>query len=201
MIKYIASIFIAAAILIAPGVSFSNDAVAANKWLRKAPTDNVANVADLTATATKVSRNQTVHFVVYEPAVADNTTGQVVVEGALAACDIDNAGGCASAPLFIQSSTAKICAVSETGDAAASGAVVRVYACPSEDLCTDNRSVGGMSIIGASVSDDCIEAFTGIGGDTNYDLPNVGGSWIYVDVPTLGTTNGDTTHVWVTGTD
>ena len=198
MIKYIASIFVAAAILVAPGASFSDDSVAANKWLRTAPTDNLGNEGTaLAGTATKVSRGQTVHFVVYEEAVADNTIGEVVVGGVGVACDIDDAGGCASAPLFIQSSTAHLCADSETGDTSNSGAIVKLHICPAEDLCTDTRSIE-VSFLSSSAAGNCIEAGEGSDG---YDLANIGGSWIYVDVTTLGTTNGDMTHVWITGTD
>ncbi len=199
MIKYIASVFIAAAILVAPGVSFSDDSVAANKWLRKAPADNVANVADLTGTTTKVSRGQTVHFVVYENDHTSGDTGQVVVDGALAACDITDAGGCASAPLFIQSPAAHVCVVSETGDGSASAAIVELHLCPTEDLCTDVRSLQ-TNLLQSSETTMCAEAsFSGQA--HNYDVTNIGGSWIYVDFTDLGSGTGDTTHVWVTGQD
>ena len=199
MIKYIASIFIAAAILVAPGVSFSDDSVAANKWLRKAPTDNVANVADLTATTTKVSRNQTVHFVVLEDDHTSGDTGKVVVGGALVACDITDAGGCASAPLFIQSPAAHVCAVSETGDGSVAAAVVTLHICPAEDLCTDVRSIE-VTLMDASLASKCMEVSPSSQA-TNYDVGNIGGSWVYVDFKDLGSGTGDTTHVWITGQD
>ena len=199
MIENIASVFIAAVILVAPGASFSNDSVAANKWLRKAPTDNVGNVADLTGTTTKVGRNQTVHFVVLEDDHTSGDTGKVVVGGALVECDITDAGGCASAPLFIQSPGAHVCAVSETGDGSVSAAVVRLHLCPAEDLCTDVRSVE-IGLLGASNATRCMEASTSVQAEA-YDMYNIGGSWVYVDFTDLGSGTGDTTHIWITGQD
>jgi hypothetical protein len=183
---------VAMTMMLSSGAVVADDSVAANKWLIKAPTDNLGNVADLTVTTNRVKRHQTVYWAVHEPDNGDNTTGTVVVEGAQVACDTDVTEGCASAPLFIASQDALICADGDMGSSATSGTLIKLYICPSSDLCTHNAAYRANLInneFGA-----CYRA-AALG-----DSPTpLGGAWIYVDVTTMPTATGDTALVWVTG--
>ena len=188
MIKYIASIFVAAALLTS-GVAYADQdgSVALNKWVRGVPANDGTNAADLTATTERVQRNQTVYFLV---ANVSGTT-ETIQSGNLETCDETSATtGCASAPLFIASSTAMICLDVDLGAAAGSGVVFTPYICNDKD-CLRTESVACTAMPSA---DGCREFCSA---DT-YDSFNPGGSWVYVDAST-DPGSGQSALVWITG--
>ena len=93
-----------AAMMMLSGVAVAdvNGAVAANKWVRDVPTDNLANAnPGPLRTATKLNRNQTLYFG-FE--IVGGTGHKTLVNGVRGDCTIgDGSIGCASAPLFIAS--------------------------------------------------------------------------------------------------
>jgi len=184
-----------AAMMMLSGVAYAdaNGSVAANKWLRIPPTDDGANVLDLSTTSDRLQRNQTLYFTVVDQTVGGDKTVQQTDPVTLVDCTVGHAStGCASAPLFIASSTAMICVDEDMAGATAGGSVVTMYVCE-DSSCTRATSVPGVTTIS---SDRCQEF---MGGDaTGYDSFNVGGSWVYVDVST-GPGDGETLLIWVTG--
>ena len=185
-------------ILLIPSVAKADQygAVALNKWLRNVPTDNVANVADLTRTTNKVTRHQTVYWTLFK----DANGPQTVQDGVLENCTLLSATeGCASAPLFIQSEGATLCVDSEMLDNSSSSIVANYHICSSSSCL---RTVSSPAFVGIATSATgfCSELGTSTGAVPYIDAPDMGGSWIYIDVsnPTAMAT-GDTALFWVTG--
>jgi len=187
-------------ILLVPSMAKAdaNGAVALNVWLRGSPTDNIVNGADLTATATKVRRHQTLYFVVHRgsPAAGDTIGGvdmatntlYTLQSGVPVVCTPDHAStGCDSAPLFISSEGALVCADSETGDLATSGTEIDLYIC-ADSTCERTRSFMSSAVLISNATDNCVAVTAA-----------PGGSWIYIDLKTTSGSDGDTALVWITG--
>tara|TARA_Y100000996_G_scaffold411255_1_gene395061 strand:- start:684 stop:1268 length:585 start_codon:yes stop_codon:yes gene_type:complete len=192
MIKYIASIFIAAAMLLSSGIALAdaNGSVAANKWLRKAPTDGCddACAATLSASTDRIKRNQTLYFTVIDDGGQDHT----IQAGSKEDCTVGHAStGCSSSPLFVASDSLTICMDGDLEDGTAGSGVVTMYIC-STSACTRATSVTGYGALGAA--DECTEFGNGT---DQYNSFSIGNSWVYVDVSTTPA-SGETLLVWIT---
>jgi len=179
-------------------VADQDGSVALNKWLRKAPTDNGTNVTELTATSNRIQRNQTLYFVVVDEDLP-GTAPKTVQGGALVACDVTSpTTGCASAPLFIASTTAMICLDEDMADDTSGALSVFTYICE-DSSCTRATSIQGgigqASLSGGPAAGKCLEFGAYDGG--GYDSFNVGGSWVYVDV-SVAPDDGETALIWIT---
>jgi len=175
-------------IILVPSMAKAGDAVAANKWLKKMPTDNGANVLELTATSSRIQRNQTLYFIVAD--VSGDKTVQQLDPTALASCTTPDT--CASAPLFVAAKSLTVCSVGDMEDATAGAGVVDMYICADSSCAIATSAKGGE--LGAA--DECSKFF--LTGDTAAtDGPDVGGSWVYVNVR-VGPAGGETLLIWVT---
>ena len=190
MIKYIASIFIAA-ILLVSGSALAGDAVATNGWHRSIPADNCdATCAAAARSISRIQRGQTAYFPVI---VTAGDQEQVVntTTGALANCD-ESSDTCTSAPLFIKAPSATICVDTDIGTVAATSGIVHTYIC-ADSTCTVAKSV---NITNYPNKNKCAE-FSAADGEGGYNTFNVGNSWVYVDVTTAPAA-GETYLVWIT---
>jgi hypothetical protein len=203
-----------AAMMMLSGVAYAdvNGAVAANKWVRDVPTDNLANAnPGPLRTATKLNRNQTLYFG-FE--IVGGTGHKTLVNGVRGDCTIgDGSIGCASAPLFIASTSAVVCVdwdIATVGDIARNvsspnveDAEISTFVC-SDETCsraTSAGTVGGGQNLAADTSagGQCSEFMN----DDQYDGVNIGGNWVYLvlNQPTDAspTVVSSTILLWIVG--
>ena len=167
----------------------NGDSLVANKWLKKMPTDNGANVIDLTRTSSRIQRNQTLYFIVADVGGTDFTVQQTDPDTTLVSCTAPNT--CSSAPLFVSATSLTVCSVGDMADAAAGIGVTDMYICADSSCAIATSAKGGA--LGAA--DGCSKFFLN-GGTAATDGPDVGGSWVYVNVSTAPGPN-ETLLIWV----
>jgi hypothetical protein len=192
-------------------IAADGDAVAANKWTFDSLVTGADTPAGVTVGADKYStrdlplrgggiqslkRNQKAYFEVNH----NGSTWLVNQSGAAAACTRGAilTSSCASAPLFIATTTAVICIDSDMNDSASQDQDLVVRVCADKD-CTLAKSV----TVGDPISDANEQTVCGEGGaaSTGYDLINIGGQTIFVTWVS-GTevgANGETSTAWIVG--
>ena len=202
ILRKVGLLTVAMMMMLSSGVAYGSDAVAANKWLKKAPKDNLADPDEFTADTSRVQRHQTVYFAAFQTDDGDAGTGQIIVDGTVTACDTGGSVSerCITAPLFIASGNASLCYDGEVGGTGATGVLTKLHICSGPDGCTNNRSIR-VNLPEGSSAGACWDPVLGISGSgTSPDTPgSLGGQWIYMEITTLPTTAGDTLLLWVTG--
>ena len=177
-------------VILAPSMAKADDANSNHGWMRGVPNDNLDNVVTVgSRTTNRVKRNQTVYWAIWHdsnPKVIDTST----TTPSLTTCTVP--GTCVSAPLFIASTTAILCADSELAGVTDGDTVAKMRIC-SDSTCTDETSVEGQAA-DPGPNGACYEWST----SDAYDGFNVGGMWVYLDVTTAPAA-GATTLFWVTG--